>query len=228
MPDKPFVINDRRKWTMEGDLRPDAPKDEPREEAQQTPEPPAAPEPQAEAPKRPQLVTEMPAPDDHLDPHAEAAAEDQLPPAPTPEQSQQASRAYEATVDRLDTAVRAMDPGANHTPPMSFDRMVQSLYMQAILQLGGASEPGQPMQVDLMGARATIDMLGIIADKTRGNLSETEDKLVQSALFELRLGFLDMTQALAKQAQQRSGGPGAGGPGGLPPMPGSGGPSIVR
>ena len=223
MPDKPFVINDRRKWTMEGDLRPDAPKDEPREEAARPEAEAPQPVPTPEASRGPQLVTEAAAEEA---PEAEAPAGDEhLPPAPTPEQSEQASRAYEATVDRLDTAVRAMDPGANHTPPMSFDRMVQSLYMQAILQLGGASEPGQPMQVDLMGARSTIDMLGIIAEKTKGNLSDSEDKLVQSALFELRLGFLDMTQALAKQAQQRSGGPG--GPGGMPPMPG-GGPSIVR
>ena len=227
MPDKPFVINDRRKWTMEGDLRPDAPQDEPREPETHA----AAPEPEsaADAHRGPHLVTETPSPEAEAaaEPAEEAAAsEEQLPPAPTAEQSQQASRAYDATVERLDTAVRAMDPGANHAPPMSFDRMVQSLYMQAILQLGGASEPGQPMQVDLMGARATIDMLGIIEEKTRGNLSDNEAKLVQSALFELRLSFLDMTQALAKQAQQRQGGPGMGGPGGMPPMPG--GPSIVR
>jgi len=102
---------------------------------------------------------------------------------------------------------------------MNYDRLIQSLYMQALLQLGGATEPGQPAQVDLLGARQTIDMLTVIADKARGNLTDAEDKLTQSALFELRMGFLDVTQAIARQAA-RQGAPGA------PPVPG--GPSIVR
>jgi len=106
-------------------------------------------------------------------------------------------------------------------PEMNFDRLVQSLYMQAILQLGGATEPGQPAQVDLLGARQTIDMLTVIADKTKGNLTDAEDKLTQSALFELRMGFLEVTQAIARQAAAKQGGPG------VPPIPG-GGPSIVR
>jgi hypothetical protein len=104
-------------------------------------------------------------------------------------------------------------------PEMNYDRLIQSLYMQALLQLGGATEPGQPAQVDLLGARQTIDMLTVIADKARGNLTDAEDKLTQSALFELRMGFLDVTQAIARQAA-RQGAPGA------PPVPG--GPSIVR
>ena len=221
MADKPIVINDRRKWTMDGDLRPDALRDE---ESSRPAESAAGPKPVPEATRGPQLVSEPTGGSEQAAANPEAdAADEHLPPPPTAEQSEQAGRAYDATVERLDTAVRAMDPGAQHAPPMSFERMVQSLYMQAILQLGGATEPGQPMQVDLMGARATIDMLGIIAEKTKGNLSENEDKLVQSALFELRLGFLDMTQALAKQAAQRQ----APGAPGIPPMPG-GGPSIVR
>ena len=104
-------------------------------------------------------------------------------------------------------------------PEMNYDRLVQSLYMQALIQLGGAAEPGQPPQVDILGARQTIDMLTVIADKTAGNLSDDEAKLTQSALFELRMGFLEITQAIARQAAAKQGGPGA---------PPHGGPSIVR
>jgi hypothetical protein len=86
--------------------------------------------------------------------------------------------------------------------------------MQALLQLGGAAEPGQTPQVDLLGARQTIDMLAIIAAKSSGNLSDEEAKLTQSALFELRMGFLEITQALARQAGRPPGAPA--------------GPSIVR
>jgi hypothetical protein len=209
----PFVINDRRKFTAEGELRPDVPHSEP---AHEEPRPPADPSAEAKTP------IPFPSPSAETT-AAEAAAElpdeEQLPPPPTAEQTEQANRAYNATVDRLDTAIRATNPGMERMPEMNYDRLIQSLYMQALLQLGGATEPGQPAQVDLLGARQTIDMLTVIADKARGNLTDAEDKLTQSALFELRMGFLDVTQAIARQAA-RQGAPGA------PPVPG--GPSIVR
>jgi hypothetical protein len=107
---------------------------------------------------------------------------------------------------------------------MSFERVLQSVYMQGIMQLGVAAAPGQQPQVDILGARQTIDMVAILAEKTAGNLSEAEDKLMQSALFELRMAFLEVTQAIARQAQQRQPKPGEPG---FPPPPG-GGPSIVR
>jgi hypothetical protein len=218
MPDKtPFVINDRRKFTAEGELRPDVPHTE-AEREEPKPQPAAAESPaEAKAP----IPFPSSAPEDAGAGSAapEAAAlpdEDHLPPPPTAEQTERVNRAYSATVDRLDTAVRATNPGMERMPEMDFERLVQSLYMQALLQLGGVTEPGQPAQVDLLGARQTIDMLTVIADKTAGNLSDEEAKLTQSALFELRMGFLDVTQALARQAS-RPGAPGA-----------PGGPSIVR
>src|SRR5579864_562817 len=184
MPDKtPFVINDRRKFTAEGELRPDVPHSEPeRPSEEQAPKPAAELSAEAKAP--------IPFPSPAAEAASEAAAElpdeDHLPPPPTAEQTDQANRAYTATVDRLDTAIRATNPGMERMPEMNFDRLVQSLYMQALIQLGGATEPGQPPQVDLLGARQTIDMLTVIAEKTKGNLTDSEDKLTQSALFELR------------------------------------------
>ena len=226
----PFVINDRRKFTSEGELRHDA--------ATGTPE--TADERQIESaiPKAPAETIPFPTPANVVDtplpkatadsdpealslPDDESALDDdQLPPAPTAEQIEQATRAYDATVDRLDTAIRASNPGAERIPEMSFERFVQSLYMQAILQLGGGAEPGQQPQVDIIGARQTIDMLSILSDKTKGNLRPAEDKLLQSALFEARMGFLEVTQAIARQAAGRQ----AGAPG----SPLGGGPSIVR
>jgi hypothetical protein len=210
MPDKtPFVINDRRKFTAEGELRPDAPHSEP---AHEEPKPAVEPSAEAKAPIPFPSPAESPAAADLPD-------EEHLPPPPTAEQTEQANRAYTATVDRLDTAIRATNPGMERMPEMSYDRLVQSLYMQALLQLGGATEPGQPAQVDILGARQTIDMLTVIAEKSKGNLSDEEAKLTQSALFELRMGFLEVTQAIARQAAKQ-------GAPGVPPVPG--GPSIVR
>ena len=218
---KEFVVNDRRKFTAEGDLRPDAP---PSEAKPLRPETLLEPTSDEKFGSSAHLV-EAPTPTQRA--AAEAPLQEPQPgepqplPAPTTEQSDQATRAYDATVDRLDTAIRATNPGAEHMPEMTFERVIQSLYMQALLQLGGATEPGQPPQVDLLGARQTIDMLDIIDKKTKGNLTEAESKLVDTALFELRMGFLEITQALARQAQAKQTG--------APPPPGaSGGPKIVR
>jgi len=223
---KEFVVNDRRKFTAEGEVRPDAPPSEPKpprpETIQRTEDgdsarlvehkgPQAVPTPiAAEAPEHAAgSGAEYPGNEDEL-----------LPPAPTAEQAEQAKRAYDATVDRLDTAIRATNPGMERAPEITFERVIQSLYMQALMQLGGAPNPNQQPQIDILGARQTIDMLAILAAKTEGNCSEAESKLLDTALFELRMGFLEVTQALSRQAATRQPG------GGMPPQPG--GPSIVR
>jgi hypothetical protein len=215
MPDTPFVINDRRKFTAEGELRPDA-----HIEHEIQPEPQPEPAQPKATPAEPREPIPFPSAETAKPNSAPAEAEtlpgeDHLPPPPTAEQTEQATRAYSATVDRLDTAIRATNPGMDHMPEMTYERLIQSLYMQALIQLGGAADPGQTPQVDLLGARQTIDMLTVVADKTAGNLSDEEAKLTQSALFELRMGFLEITQALARQAAR---------PPGAPPT----GPSIVR
>ena len=223
---KEFVVNDRRKFTAEGDIRPDAPPSEPKPPR---PETIVRPEDGDSARlvehKGPQAVSPHVAPEAHEAAAGEALEhaeqEDELlPPAPTAEQIEQAKRAYNTTVDRLDTAIRATNPGMEHAPEITFERVIQSLYMQALLQLGGAPNPSQKPQIDILGARQTIDMLVILATKTAGNLSAAESNLLDTALFELRMGFLEVTQALSRQAATRP--PGAG----MPPQPG--GPSIVR
>lgn len=230
MSDKPipFVVNDRRKFTAEGDARPDAPPSEPKEarthsapisiadarpHAEETP---LTHEPSPEF--APSEADPSPAPDT-------ANPNDDLPPPPTAEQMEQSRLAYQSTSDRLNTAIRAANPGMDHPPAVSFDQLVQSLYMQGIMQLGGGTPEGQQPQVDLLGAGQSIDMLTLLSEKTRGNLAATEELMVDSAVFELRLAYLEITQALARSAQQRAGGnppamPGA--PGGRP------GPNLVR
>jgi len=88
------------------------------------------------------------------------------------------------------------------------------------MQLGGATREGQQPQVDIIGARQSIDMLGVLQEKTKGNLTPEETRLIESALFELRLAFLEITQAVARSAATKAGAPGQ------PPRPA--GPSVVR
>lgn len=204
---KPFVVTDRRKFTLDGEIRPDADPSPERDnhESAQVSVPVEVAAPSAAAPDTEQSV------------EASDENEPEMIPGPTAEQAQQARAAYEATADRLDTAIRAANPGADHPPVMSFDTLIQSVYMSAIVQLGGATPEGQAPQVDILGARQSIDMLSVIADKTNGNLTAHEQKLLDSALFELRMGFLEITQALARSAAAKSPNP-------APP----GKPSIVR
>jgi hypothetical protein len=207
---KPFVVTDRRKFTMEGELRPDADPSPEREERATTPVEPvatAASQPSASSPSASQSSASSP----------QAASEPDMPPPPTAEENDQARRAYEMTADRLDTAIRSANPGMDHPPAMSFDQLVQSIYMTAMMQLGAATHEGQQPQVDILGARQSIDMLSVLAEKTKGNLTTEETRLLDSALFELRMAFLEVTQALARSAAAK-------GPGGARP----GGPSIVR
>ena len=201
---KPFVITDRRKFTSDGEVRPDAdlsPEEKSEPAAEATPPPIEMP--------RPEPVDEV----ESVDDAASDATEAEMIAGPTDEQSERAKAAYEATADRLDTAIRAANPGADHPPAMNFVSLVQSVYMTAIVQLGGATPEGQTPQVDIIGARQSIDMLAVIADKTRGNLTEDEEKLLSSALFELRMGFLEITQALARSAAAKMPNPSPAGPG---------------
>lgn len=206
---KPFVVTDRRKFAMDGTPRPDA-DPSPERESSEIPVVQAAPEP-----SKPVAAPEPPAAEKH------APAEPDLPPAPTASEMEQANAAYQQTSERLDTAVRAANPGMDHPPAMSFEQIVQSIYMTTIMQLGGATPEGQQPKVDLMGARQSIDMLAILAEKTKGNLTPAESQLMDNALFEVRMGFLEVTQALARSTANRQPPP-AGGAG----QPGR--PSIVR
>jgi hypothetical protein len=209
---KPFVVTDRRKFTLDGTPRPDAdPSPEP--EPRYVPPTPPAAEPPLEFKSSHDASPESGAP--------ELPSDDaELPPPPTTIEMEQANAAYQQTAERLDTAVRAANPGMDHPPTMNFDQIVQSIYMTTIMQLGGTTQQGQQPKIDIMGARQSIDMLAILSEKTKGNLTPAEAQMMDNALFEVRMGFLEVTQALARSAANRQPPP----PGGTPP----GRPSIVR
>ena len=87
----------------------------------------------------------------------------------------------------IDTAVRAANPGMDQPPTMTFEQIIQSIYMTTILQLGGTTQQGQQPKIDLMGARQSIDMLAILSEKTKGNLTPAEAQMMNNALFEVRM-----------------------------------------
>jgi hypothetical protein len=56
--------------------------------------------------------------------------------------------------------------------------------------------------VDILGARQTIDLLGVLAEKTSGNLTESENNALQTVLFEVRMAFLELTNMITLQGVQ--------------------------
>jgi len=122
---------------------------------------------------------------------------DELPPAPTAAESHEQKAAYDASAQRLEDLIRAQNPAAGPQPPMGFEHLVQQFYVTAMLQMGAGTQDGQRPRVDIMGARATIDLLAILAEKTKGNLTPDEDRMLQTVLFEARMAFLELTSMMS-------------------------------
>jgi len=103
-------------------------------------------------------------------------------------------------------AAAAIPPAAD-APKRSpaFENLIRSLGQNAALLLGGYADPrtGQPV-LDLEGAREMIDMLDALREKTRGNVAPEEDALLLDVLGNLKLAFMEMAKAAAKQEKAQS------------------------
>lgn len=70
--------------------------------------------------------------------------------------------------------------------------MILSLQMGAMQQMGKFASPMTgKIERDMVMAKASIDMLAMLEKKSKGNLTEDEDKLIGHALYELRINFVD-------------------------------------
>ena len=75
---------------------------------------------------------------------------------------------------------------------MDFSTFVMSLGSSAMVNLGQVPAPGQETTtVDLPAAKQIIDILGLLKEKTEGNLDEAEEKLLSGLVYELRIQFVD-------------------------------------
>jgi hypothetical protein len=187
-----FEVIDRRKLKaeQEKESRPEKAQEAPAS----PPEPAAGPRLVVNEDRRETATAEAP-------PHSpEQALAAELPPAPTPEESHEQKTAYEASTQRLEDLLRAQNPGAGAPPPASFDQLVQQFYLTAMIQMGAGTREGQQPQIDILGARNTIDLLGILAEKTRGNLTPAEDRTLQAVLFDARMAFLELTSMINMQS----------------------------
>jgi hypothetical protein len=90
------------------------------------------------------------------------------------------------------------DESADLGPP-DFETIVSYLSTTAFFQLGLLAGPGgQRIPPDLVNARRTIDMLEVLQLKTRGNLSSDENQMLDDALYELRMTFVEVQKRLTQ------------------------------
>jgi len=184
MPDKKpeFVVTDRRKFTEEGELRSDV----------KTQEQPVTSSSTSQTSSSTLTESDAPGP------------ESATPPTEAEQSAQK--EAYHASGRQIDDALGKQGRVDPKDFEMTFERLVGSLYMTALIQLGAVQEEGKPVQPDIIGARQTIDTLSLLSEKTKGNLTQKEQGMLQNALFELRMAFVEITNSLTRAPQSPSGG----------------------
>jgi hypothetical protein len=190
-----FKVSDKRLFTSEGELRSD-----PVEE--QAPPPVAATAPATAVSTTAPAAVSTPVstiPEAAPTPAAPAPESD-IPEPPTASEQQAQHDAYKQSSRDLDTRVELSGHSVKELE-MSFERFMASLYMTAMMQLGLMHEQGGQPGVDLIGARQTIDTLGMIAEKTKGNLTPKEQGFLHNCLYELRMAYVEVTNALAHPPQ---------------------------
>jgi Domain of unknown function (DUF1844) len=141
---KAFKVEDRRRFSPEGELKPEFEQEEA----------PAAPAQTAETPRT---------------------------------AAQPRASAMEASSGGAASSV-----GENE---MTFPAFLVGISTQALVHLGEIPDPqGGPPEVNLPAAQQLIDIVGMLRDKTRGNLDKDEEGLIESILFELRMKYVERSR----------------------------------
>jgi hypothetical protein len=186
-----FKVSDKRLFTSEGELRSDSV-----EEQAAPPAPAAAATAPATTPAPVSTIAEGAA----APTAAAPTPESDIPEPPSASEQKAQHDAYKQSSRDLDSRVELSGHSAKELE-MSFERFMASLYMTAMMQLGLMHEQGGQPGVDLIGARQTIDTLGMIAEKTKGNLTPKEQGFLQNCLYELRMAYVEVTNTLAHPPQ---------------------------
>jgi uncharacterized protein DUF1844 len=164
---KAFKIDDRRRFSSEGDLKPEF----------QGEEPPPAQDPQPVGAKAQAGATVPPSSDTMrggVEPPAAHAIH--LDDAHPHDHGEHAGHAH----------------AGGQAAEMTFATFLVGLSTQALMLLGDIPDPqsGRPQQ-DLVGAQQLIDIIGMLELKTRGNLDREEAQLIEAILYELRMKYVE-------------------------------------
>jgi hypothetical protein len=185
-----FKVTDRRLFTSEGELRSDVAEEV---ESPKAATPTATKTPSAEKTPAPVAV-------DAGGADTGAASDREMPTPPTSAEQDAQAAAYRESSKDLDAQVEQSGHSAKDFE-ITLERFLASLYMTAMMQLGLMRQQGAQPQVDIIGARQTIDTLSLLAEKTKGNLTPAEENFLQNSLYELRMAYVEVTNALARPPQ---------------------------
>jgi hypothetical protein len=186
-----FVVNDRRLFGSDGELRQDVVKAEE-----------AAAERERAASEAQQRANEEREAQQNADTAPPQLGDPEVPEGPTADEQEASADAYAASTKQVDERIRKelfKQGRADQARDleMSFEKFIASLYMTTLMHLGLAAPQGEKPALDLIGARQTIDILGILSDRTKGNLTPAEESTLRNVLYELRMAYLDVTNLLA-------------------------------
>lgn len=123
----------------------------------------------------------------------ERIEQEQSQPPPAPAGAPEAPHAGAPTVDMPSAEPAAGSARTQETGPVEarFDVFVSGLSMEALIGLGDLPHPTTKKRaVNLPQAKYLIDLLGILEEKTRGNLTGEESQLLQDLLYQLRMRYL--------------------------------------
>ena len=176
---KGFKIQDRRRFSAEGELKP---------EFSGADEPTAA---------KPDAALHSDAPHTGGPPHsagAQGAAPSQHQTEASHPQQEAAAKGYAAARSAAGSAAYPPQAGAE-TGEISFGAFLMSLSTEALVHLGEMADPSSGQaQRDLAMAQQLIDILGMLREKTRGNLDHDEQALLDAILFDLRMKYVEIAR----------------------------------
>ncbi|MBN2138164.1 MAG: DUF1844 domain-containing protein [Sedimentisphaerales bacterium] len=111
---------------------------------------------------------------------------------------EQAEKAAEAKAEQ-----KKRDRGP--IPPGNFAALVSTLATQAVYSMGLMPVPGQENpEPDLEIARFNIDMLATLREKSKGNLTEEEEKVLKNTLSELQMTFVKLADMIEKKTEDKA------------------------
>lgn len=165
-------VTDRRRFIQEGDNIKENP------EVEVRPEPVAPPETKAKA--EPELTKAAAAPAGSAA-HAAGPAAGTQPASAPPADTEQT---------RTEAAQRRADQAAAGLPPADITTLIEFLAQQVTLYLGEPDPSGRAIQPNLPAAGLFIDLIGLLQEKTKGNLTLDESQILDQLLYALRLRYV--------------------------------------
>lgn len=95
------------------------------------------------------------------------------------------------------------EPESYQLPPVTFENFVLNLYNIAVINLGYRDPESGKVIRNIPMAKHTIDTIGMLEEKTKGNLSAPENNMLSNILYELRMNYLRASNQHQNEAENR-------------------------